>query len=80
MATPNFPPVSSQIWRQILISPAREMMVVRIRDVTRSVKVWWMETGPSGSAVEMEEKMTRASREEVDGRWLKNGSHVSGQV
>ena len=31
-------------------------------------KVSWMETGPSGSAVEMAEKRINTSREEVEGR------------
>jgi hypothetical protein len=44
------------------------MMVVRRRVATRSVRTWCIEVGPSGSEVEIEEKITRASRAEVDGR------------
>lgn len=73
IATPNRPFVLSAICRHIFISAAREIMEVRIRCDTRSHKTWWMLTAPSGSAVDIDEKRTRISRDDVEGRWLHRG-------
>ena len=46
------------------------MMLHRTLACTRSARTWWIDIGPSGSAVEMEEKTHRVSKEDVDGKCL----------
>jgi hypothetical protein len=43
-------------------------MVVRTRSRTSMLSVSWIDTSPSGSAVEIAENRINVSREDVDGR------------
>jgi len=45
-------------------------MVVLILEVTRSLSVWCIDVGPSGSDVDIAEKRVRSSSDDVVGRWL----------